>query len=138
MPSIPLISPDLLRRQTSGGGFLPVIDGLRFVAIGWVFVFHVAGWVAVRVYGVKGQLWNVPSSELGPLSPIASIASVGFFGVQLFSRSLVSFLRCLFVERDSIHLDRRPHRASVPTFCAGLPGWNHRTYSTSSSAPRGR
>jgi peptidoglycan/LPS O-acetylase OafA/YrhL len=84
MPSIPLISPDLLRRQTSGGGFLPVIDGLRFVAIGWVFVFHVAGWVAVRVYGVKGQLWNVPSSELGPLSPIASIASVGFFGVQLF------------------------------------------------------
>lgn len=73
-----------LTRRTSGGGFLPVIDGLRFVAIGWVFLFHSAGWVSARLHGVQGQLWTVPSADMGPASWIASVASVGFFGVQLF------------------------------------------------------
>jgi peptidoglycan/LPS O-acetylase OafA/YrhL len=73
-----------LTRRTSGGGFLPVIDGLRFVAIGWVFLFHSAGWVAARLHGVEGQLWAVPASKIGPASWIASVAGVGFFGVQLF------------------------------------------------------
>jgi peptidoglycan/LPS O-acetylase OafA/YrhL len=34
-----------LRRVTSGGGFIPQIDGLRFIAIASVLLFHIHSWL---------------------------------------------------------------------------------------------
>jgi peptidoglycan/LPS O-acetylase OafA/YrhL len=62
-------------RETSSGRFIPEMDGLRFVAIGLVFLFHLNGYLIVKsgaVYSFAGQGW------------LGEIAVVGFRGVELF------------------------------------------------------
>jgi peptidoglycan/LPS O-acetylase OafA/YrhL len=65
-----------LSRETSGGGFIPNIDGLRFVAIAAVLLYHIDGYVAVKTSAPNGL--EVTNSLLH------SVFSKGFFGVQLF------------------------------------------------------
>jgi peptidoglycan/LPS O-acetylase OafA/YrhL len=64
-----------LSRETSSGRFIPEMDGLRFVAIGMVVLFHLNGYLIV-----KSKLFypNPPSDWL------AQGAYVGFHGVELF------------------------------------------------------
>ncbi len=64
-----------LQRRTSGGSFLPVIDGLRFYAIGAVVLWHV--------------YYNLQTAELMPDVPgadtwIPELMRMGKFGVELF------------------------------------------------------
>lgn len=61
-----------LSRRTSGGAFIPNVDGLRFFCIALVVVFHVAAYHAIRVPAMA-------SSGLVP-----QVSSVGWIGVQLF------------------------------------------------------
>jgi peptidoglycan/LPS O-acetylase OafA/YrhL len=63
-----------LRRVTTSGDFIPEIDGLRFIAIFSVFVFHVAAGMAVRT----------PQFARPQGSPIADMVWNGFRGVELF------------------------------------------------------
>jgi peptidoglycan/LPS O-acetylase OafA/YrhL len=62
-------------RVTSGGRFIPMVDGLRFIAIGLVVLFHSAGLVATK-------------SNVSPTSPAARIfadlCAHGHYGVHLF------------------------------------------------------
>ncbi len=37
-----------LRRITSGGGYIPEVDGLRFVAIASVLIYHTYGQTDLR------------------------------------------------------------------------------------------
>lgn len=64
----------LLARVTSGGRFVPQIDGLRFIAIFCVFAFHVEGYTHHR--------------GLVPLDArsdwFVALAAQGHYGVQLF------------------------------------------------------
>ena len=46
---------DNLGRVTSGGRFLPVIDGLRFVAICSVILYHLNGFVVAKAVGFSEQ-----------------------------------------------------------------------------------
>jgi peptidoglycan/LPS O-acetylase OafA/YrhL len=62
-------------RQTSSGRFIPELDGLRFVAIGWVFLFHLNGYLIVK----SSNLYNFAQPYW-----LEQIAVVGFHGVELF------------------------------------------------------
>lgn len=62
----------LLSRETASGQFIPEIDGLRFVAIWSVVLFHMQGF-AVKKLGLDA------SQDL-----LALLMSKGSFGVQLF------------------------------------------------------
>lgn len=64
----------LLRRETSGGAFVPEVDGLRFFAVVLVFLFHLDGYVRDRM--VK------PTEPIG--QALSTIFAHGFVGVQLF------------------------------------------------------
>lgn len=64
-----------LSRRTSSGRFIPEIDGLRFVSIALVVLFHIAGYVALR-HGVP--------AEGGEADAIFRVLSHGHYGVQLF------------------------------------------------------
>ena len=61
-----------LSRRTSGGNYIPEIDGLRFLAIGSVLVFHVLFSLA-RAYGRQLGPW-----EMG----VVSVVARNPFGVQ--------------------------------------------------------
>jgi len=64
-----------LSRETSSGRFIPEMDGLRFVAIGMVFLFHLNGFLTAKSaahYPAPPSGWLVQS------------ALVGFRGVELF------------------------------------------------------
>ncbi len=64
-----------LSRETSTGRFIPEMDGLRFVAICMVFLFHLNGYLTVKSaahYATPPSGWLVQS------------ALVGFRGVELF------------------------------------------------------
>jgi peptidoglycan/LPS O-acetylase OafA/YrhL len=65
-----------LSRETSSGRFIPEMDGLRFIAIGMVILFHVNGYLTV-----KSPLYHAapPQSDW-----LAQAALVGFRGVELF------------------------------------------------------
>jgi peptidoglycan/LPS O-acetylase OafA/YrhL len=65
-----------LARETSSGRFIPEMDGLRFVAIGMVVLFHLNGYLTVKS-AFAGTLQ--PSSDW-----LARVALVGFRGVELF------------------------------------------------------
>jgi peptidoglycan/LPS O-acetylase OafA/YrhL len=63
-------------RETTSGRFIPEMDGLRFVAIGMVVLFHLNGYLAAK-----------SASSLAPgaqASWLAQVALVGFRGVELF------------------------------------------------------
>lgn len=61
-----------LQRTTSGGSFLPVIDGLRFVAIVSVILYHLNDYLVVKT-GRQGEAdW------------LSSVLEKGYFGVPLF------------------------------------------------------
>jgi peptidoglycan/LPS O-acetylase OafA/YrhL len=62
-------------RETSSGQFIPQIDGLRFVAIGMVVLFHLNGYLVGKsaTYHTAVQF-----------SWMGTFAGVGFHGVELF------------------------------------------------------
>jgi peptidoglycan/LPS O-acetylase OafA/YrhL len=64
-----------LRRITTSGRFIPEVDGIRFVAIGAVILFHLNGYMLARVAGAypdHSRSW------------LARLALHGDYGVQLF------------------------------------------------------
>jgi peptidoglycan/LPS O-acetylase OafA/YrhL len=65
-----------LSRRTTSGKFIPEIDGLRFVSIAGVVLFHLCGYTAVKSKAVHfdGAAANV----------VALLGSTGHYGVQLF------------------------------------------------------
>ncbi len=65
-----------LSRETSSGRFIPEMDGLRFVAIAMVVLFHLNGYLTA-----KSPLYHAapPRSDW-----LAQAALVGFRGVELF------------------------------------------------------
>ena len=65
-----------LSRETTSGRFIPEMDGLRFVAIGMVILFHLNGYLAA-----KSGASLAPSAQSEWL---AQLALVGFRGVELF------------------------------------------------------
>jgi peptidoglycan/LPS O-acetylase OafA/YrhL len=66
-----------LSRETSSGRFIPQMDGLRFVAIAMVILFHLNGYLLA-----KSSLHHLGSSSESDW--LAQIAVVGFRGVELF------------------------------------------------------
>lgn len=65
-----------LARVTSSGSFIPEVDGLRFIAIGWVLAFHINGEL-MKVHGSRyaGQLQS---------NNFVAVVDTWNFGVQLF------------------------------------------------------
>ncbi len=63
-------------RVTSSGRFISEIDGLRFIAIGTVVLFHLAVGLAIKAPGA----FAMPGSG----NWLASVARHGFHGVELF------------------------------------------------------
>ena len=65
-----------ISRETSSGRFIPEMDGLRFMAIGMVILFHLNGYLFA-----KSPLYHValPNNDW-----LAQTALVGFRGVELF------------------------------------------------------
>jgi len=64
-----------LSRETSSGRFIPEMDGLRFVAIAMVILFHLNGYLTAKT----------PLQVAGTHSTwVAQMAQVGFHGVELF------------------------------------------------------
>src|SRR5882757_8610072 len=68
----------LFRRETTSKEFIPVIDGLRFLAITMVLLFHLDGYIKEK----SAALSFTPVSET--LSRIPDFFVFGFQGVQLF------------------------------------------------------
>jgi peptidoglycan/LPS O-acetylase OafA/YrhL len=66
-----------LSRETSSGRFIPEMDGLRFVAIAMVVLFHLNGYLLA-----KSSLHHLGSSSESDW--LAQAAMVGFRGVELF------------------------------------------------------
>jgi peptidoglycan/LPS O-acetylase OafA/YrhL len=88
-----------LKRVTSGGGFIPEVDGLRLVAIASVFMYHVNGDVS-KVIGSRfaGQLEH---------NLLSRIFQAGNFGVQLFF-VISGFILGLPFIRASVENSPRP------------------------------
>jgi len=65
-----------LSRRTTSGQFIPEIDGLRFVSIAGVVLFHLCGYTVVKskAVHVDGAAANL----------VALLGSTGHYGVQLF------------------------------------------------------
>ncbi len=67
----------LFRRVTTSGGYVPEIDGLRFVAIMPVVAFH--------LWGYWGRIEQRPYPDPGPLDyALNFLVSLGHYGVHLF------------------------------------------------------
>jgi peptidoglycan/LPS O-acetylase OafA/YrhL len=69
-----IINTSGLSRITSAQRFIPVIDGLRMVAISWVILFHIN-----QFYGFNGPLSSKAHSD-----PLFHLLNIGDFGVRLF------------------------------------------------------
>src|SRR5579864_3453549 len=65
-----------LSRVTSSGAFIPVIDGLRFVAISSVFLYHLVGYVIAKS--------PVACAEARMDTWLGVALDKGWFGVNLF------------------------------------------------------
>lgn len=104
------------RRVTSNNSFIPEIDGLRFVAIVSVVLYHSWGSVVVKG-GWSGYSGNI----------FTSIVSHGFQGVEIFF-AISGFILCLpfanhyIHKKDKISLSkyfiRRVTRLEPPYFVA--------------------
>ncbi|MGB8853818.1 MAG: acyltransferase [Pirellulales bacterium] len=67
----------LFRRVTTSGGYVPEIDGLRFVAIMPVLAFH--------LWGYWGRIEQRPYPDPWPLDYVLNfLVSLGHYGVHLF------------------------------------------------------
>lgn len=69
--------PSSLSRETSSGRFIPEMDGLRFVAIAMVVLYHLNGYLRTKT----------TFYEHGPTMQrdwFCAAALVGFHGVELF------------------------------------------------------
>lgn len=65
-----------LQRVTHSGRFIPEVDGLRFIAIASVVLYHLCGQLIAKSNG--------DFAESGAVSPLARLLDSGHFGVQLF------------------------------------------------------
>jgi peptidoglycan/LPS O-acetylase OafA/YrhL len=66
--------PQLLnkfRRVTSSGNYIPEIDGLRFLAISWIFVYHLNDYL-------------IKSFPVNDINIFHMILRNGHLGVELF------------------------------------------------------
>lgn len=68
----------LFRRETTSKEFIPVIDGLRFLAIMMVMMFHLDGYIKQK----SAALSFAPANET--LAQVPDIFIFGFQGVHLF------------------------------------------------------
>src|SRR5262245_56709348 len=75
-----------LSRISSSGRFIPEIDGLRFIAITSVFLYHLA-------------CFTVHKTKDVPQDPVYLVTSHGNFGVQLFFVISGFILSLPFAER---------------------------------------
>jgi peptidoglycan/LPS O-acetylase OafA/YrhL len=77
---------DRFSRVTTSGRFIPEIDGLRFIAIGLVVLFHLSGFLSARS---SRHFTTAPGADW-----LGGIASQGHYGVQLLTSSsfFVGFL----------------------------------------------
>jgi peptidoglycan/LPS O-acetylase OafA/YrhL len=66
-----------LSRVTSSGRFIPEIDGLRFIAISTVLVFHLNA-LTLQYYGAQGRV------PVGAAAALDLLLRTGFIGVQVF------------------------------------------------------
>src|SRR5690242_3192979 len=66
-----------LSRETSSGRFIPEMDGLRFVAIAMVVLFHLNGYLTAKAS--SPEYASAAHSDL-----LSHAALVGFHGVELF------------------------------------------------------
>ena len=71
-PKSRFLAPSSLRRITTSGGYIPEIDGLRFVAILVVVLYHVPIQIAIR------------SQEEVASNPFWQLIGKGSRGVELF------------------------------------------------------
>ncbi len=75
--SLPSRFMRLFQRVTTSGGYIPEIDGLRFVAIMPVVAFH--------LWGYWGRIEQRPYPNPGPLDYVLNfLVSLGHYGVHLF------------------------------------------------------
>lgn len=65
-----------LSRRTTSGQFIPEIDGLRFVSIAAVMLFHLCGYTVVKSKAVH--------FDSAAANFVALLGSTGHYGVQLF------------------------------------------------------
>lgn len=71
MPSL----ADRLRRRTTSGAYIPEIDGLRFVCIALVVLYHIGAQMEVKLPAV---------AEFAKGSVVYHAVSLGHYGVELF------------------------------------------------------
>jgi peptidoglycan/LPS O-acetylase OafA/YrhL len=99
-------------RVTSTGSYLPEIDGLRFLAISWVFVYHLNDYLVTNYHVAGARI-------------IQTIFGNGHFGVELFfviSGFVLSlpFARYYLKQEKKVHLKkyflRRLTRLEPPYF----------------------
>lgn len=65
-----------LSRVTSSGRFIPQMDGLRFVAIAMVIMYHLNGYLSAKSVSYRSGSGNSPW--------FSGVAGTGFHGVELF------------------------------------------------------
>ncbi|MFL5328181.1 MAG: acyltransferase family protein [Gemmataceae bacterium] len=92
-----------LSRETSTGQFVPEIDGLRFVAIAAVILFHLDGYIGLRHVERYGPLPSPSTID----SWMSKLVGVGAFGVQLFF-AISGFILALPFAHADLHHRPRP------------------------------
>jgi len=88
-----------LGRVTSSGRLIPQIDGLRFVAISTVIIFHLAG----VVEATSPVSWSVAPSN----TVVGSLAAQGHYGVELFF-AISGFILAMPFAKCRLGTGRRP------------------------------
>ena len=75
-----------LRRVTHSGRFVPEVDGLRFIAISSVVLFHLCGLVMTASSGGSASVGTASAgaASVGDANVLTNWLSSGSFGVQLF------------------------------------------------------